>query len=125
VIVRVLLLVAALAGGIALASDLQATRRLDSAVAASKAPARIDGAIATLAELARSTSDTTPLLREVQLQLAARDYRGAQATALTAARREPDNAQAWLLVGLAAGGTGDRAAERAARTRIGALVARP
>jgi hypothetical protein len=61
----------------------------------------------------------------VELQLSAQDYRGAQSTALAAARREPDNAEAWLLVGLAAGGSGDRSAEAEARRRINRLVARP
>jgi hypothetical protein len=125
VIARAIVAAVALAAAVVLAADLHSARRVDAAVAAAAAPGRLDAAIATLRDVARGTSDTAPLLNEVQLLLAKRDYRAAQATALAAARREPDNARAWLLVGLAAGGSGDRAVERDARARIGALVARP
>ena len=124
-IARALLLLAALAGAVVLAADLRTTREIDGAVDAATVPARLDASILTLRDVAAGTSDTAPLLGETQLLLSKRDYRSAQATALVAARREPENAQAWLLVGLAAGGSGDRAAEAAARRRINGLVARP
>jgi hypothetical protein len=125
VIARLVIVAVALAGVVVLAADLRTTRHVDGAVAAATAPGRVDASIATLRDVARGTSDTAPLLSEVQLLLSTRDYRAAQMTALAAARREPDNARAWLLVGLAAGGTGDQAVERRARSRIGELVARP
>jgi hypothetical protein len=125
VIARAIIVAVALAAVVVLAADLRIARRVDAAVAAAAAPGRLDASIATLRDVARGTSDTAPLLSEVQLLLAKRDYRAAQTTALAAAQREPDNARAWLLVGLAAGGTGDRAVERHARGRIGELVALP
>ena len=124
-IARALVALAALAGAAVLAADLRTTREIDEAVARAGVPARVEGSIATLRDVAAGTSDTAPLLRAVELQLSAQDYRAAQATALTAARREPENAEAWLLVGLAAGGTGDRSTEAEARRRISRLVARP
>jgi cytochrome c-type biogenesis protein CcmH/NrfG len=125
VIARAVILLAALAGAAALTADLRTTREVDRAVAAAAAPSRLDASIATLRDVGAGTSDTTPLFRQAQLLLGEHDYRGAQAAALTAARREPENAQAWLLVGFAAAGSGDRAAEVDARRRINELVARP
>jgi cytochrome c-type biogenesis protein CcmH/NrfG len=124
-IARALVALAALAGAVVLAADLRTTREIDAAVARAAVPARVDGSIATLRDVAAGTSDTAPLLRAVELRLSMQDYRAAQAAALTAARREPENAEAWLLFGLAAVGSGDRAAEAEARRRINRLVARP
>jgi hypothetical protein len=124
-IVRAIVVLAALAGAGALLSDLRTTREIDGAVAAATAPARLDDSLARLADAAAGTSDTAPLLRRAELLISSSDYRGAQAVALRAARREPENAQAWLLVGLAAGGADDARAEADARRRINALVARP
>lgn len=124
-IARALVALAALAGAAVLAADLRTTREIDAAVARAAVPARVAGSIATLRDVAEGTSDTAPLLRAAEIQLSRQDYGGAQAAALTAARREPDNAEAWLLVGLAAGGSGDRDTEAMARLFISRLVARP
>ena len=124
-IARALVATLALALAAVLASDLRDTRTVARAVAEAGQPDRLDAALATLRERAEATGDTAPLLSETEILLAARRYDPALAAALRAARREPEHARAWLLVGLAAGGAGDAAAERDARRAINALVARP
>jgi Flp pilus assembly protein TadD len=123
VIVRALIVATAIAGIVLLAGDLRVARDIERAVTLSE---RGDPRAARLLQgAARRTADTTPLLREAQLHLFARRPQDALAPAREAARREPDNAQAWLLLAQAAERTGDAAAIRAARARISALVARP
>jgi Flp pilus assembly protein TadD len=123
VIVRVLLVAAAVAGFVLLAGDLRVARDVDHAVALGE---RGDPrAPALLQRAAERTADTTPLLREAQLQLFAERPQDALAPARTAARREPENAQAWLLLAQAAERTGDAALAREARARVSELVARP
>ena len=126
-IARIALMAVALAAAAVLAADLRTAREVDAAVADAKpTPAAVRVAARQLGEIAAGTSDPAPLLRSAQLQLAVQDYRGALATALAAARREPENAQAWLLVGFAARGARDaRAAAAEARRHIAQLVARP
>lgn len=122
-IARLLIVAAAVAGVVLLAGDLRVARDIDRAVALSE---RGDpGAPALLQRAAERTADTTPLLREAQLYLFARRPQEAIAPAREAARREPENAQAWLLLAQAAERTGDAAVTREARARISALVARP
>jgi predicted Zn-dependent protease len=118
-IVRVALLAAAIAGFVLLAGDLRVAR--DIAHSERGAP----GAVARLERAAGRTADTTPLLREAQLQLFSKRPEAAIAPARAAARREPENAQAWLLLAQAAERAGDVALAREARARVSALVARP
>lgn len=122
-IARLAVAVAALALAVVLAADLRETRSVAHAVTA--APQDLPASLATLRAAAGGTEDTAPLLRRAELLLSAQRYEEALADARAAARREPENAQAWLLAGLAAGGLGDAAAEADARRRINALVARP
>jgi predicted Zn-dependent protease len=122
-IVRALLVAAALAGLVLLVGDLRVARDIEHAVALGergdpRAPALLHAA-------AERTDDTTPLLREAQLQLFRRRPQDALAPAREAARREPENAQAWLVLAQAAERSGDEALGRAARARVSALVARP
>lgn len=127
-IARAVVVVLALAAATVLAADLRTTMRIEDAVAGaerSPTPTAVRHATAELSEIAAGTSDTAPLLRAAQLRLAVSDYRGALEPALMAARREPENAQAWLIAVLAADGAHDRAAAAQARARIAALVARP
>jgi Flp pilus assembly protein TadD len=122
VIVRAVIVVAAIAGFVLLAGDLRVARDIEDAVALGE---RGDPrAPALLQRAAERTADTTPLLREAQLQLFARRPQDALAPAREAARREPENAQAWLLLSQAAERTGNTALAREARARISALVAR-
>jgi hypothetical protein len=125
VIARVVVAVAALAVGLALAADLRDARALERAVAEASQPGRLDASAAALRAQAAGTRDTAPLLREAEILLSAERYREALAPAQRAARREPGDAQAWLIVALAASGAGDAAAEREAQARISRLVARP
>jgi Flp pilus assembly protein TadD len=123
VIVRLVIVAAAIAGFVLIAGDLRVARDIDRAVALSE---RGDPRAASLLQrAAEQTADTTPLLREAQLQLFEQRPQDALAPAREAARREPDNAQAWLLLAQAAERTGDAALAREARARISALVARP
>jgi Flp pilus assembly protein TadD len=122
-IVRLTIVAAAIAGFVLLAGDLRVARDIDRAVALSE---RGDPRAASLLQRAAArTADTTPLLREAQLQLFQQRPQDALAPAREAARREPANAQAWLLLAQAAERTGDAALGREARARISALVARP
>ena len=127
-IARAVVVVLALAAAAVLAADLRTAVRVEDAVAgAERRPtaATVRQATAELGRIAAGTADTAPLLRAAQLRLAVSDYRGALEPALAAARREPENAQAWLIVALAADGARDRAAAAEARARIAALVAQP
>ena len=124
-IARVVVVVAALAGIVLLAGELRTTRDIDRAVAMSVQPGRADAALALLRGAAARTSDTTPLLREAQLQLLRRRPREAIGAARAAVRREPENAQGWLLLAQAAEGSGDARLAAEARRRVAALVARP
>ena len=118
-IVRILIVAAAIAGFVLLAGDLRVAQ--DIAHAERGDP----GAVARLERAASRTADTTPLLREAQLQLFTNRPEAAIAPAREVTRREPENAQAWLLLAQAAERTGDAALTRAARARVSALVARP
>jgi predicted Zn-dependent protease len=118
-IVRLLIVAAAVAGFVLLAGDLRVARDVEGAVAGDPA------AVARLDRAAQRTADTTPLLREAQFQLFAKHPAAAIAPAREAARREPENAQAWLLLAQAAERTGDDALAREASARVSALVARP
>ena len=124
-IARVLVAVAALAVAAVLAADLRDVRAVERAVAGAPLPGRLDVSLAALRARAAHTADTAPLLREAEILLGVKRYGEALAAAQRAARREPDHAQAWLLVALAAKGAGDAAAEREARAEINRLVARP
>ena len=121
-IVRALLVAAAIAGFVLLAGDLRVARDIDRAVTLGE---RGDPRAAGLLQRAADrTADTTPLLREAQLHLFAQRPQAALVPAREAARREPENAQAWLLLAQAAERAGDAALTREARARISALVAR-
>ena len=125
VIARVAVVVAALAGIVLLAGELRTARDIDRAVAVSVQPGRADEALALLRAAAARTPDTTPLLREAQLQLLRRRPGEAIGAAREAVRREPENAQGWLLLAQAAEGSGDAGLAADARRRVAALVARP
>jgi hypothetical protein len=95
VIARALVLVAAVAGLVLLAGDLRVARDVDRAAALADRPAE---AVALLRRAGGRTADTTPLLREAQLHLFLREPDAALGPAREAVRREPGNAQAWLVV---------------------------
>jgi hypothetical protein len=78
-----------------------------------------------LRDAAARTADTTPLLRAGQLELFLQRPEQALGPARAAVAREPENAQAWLLVAQAAARSGDAALEARARRRLAELVARP
>ena len=121
-IVRLLIVAAAVAGAVLLAGDLRVARDIEQA---ERSQAGDPGAVARLRRAAERTADTTPLLREAQMQLFAERPQEALAPAREATRREPENAQAWLVLAQAADRTGDAALAREARARIIALVAVP
>jgi predicted Zn-dependent protease len=118
-IVRAVIVAAAIAGFVLLAGDLRVARDIEQGERADV------GAVARLQRAAGRTADTTPLLREAQLQLFLKRPAAAIAPAREATRREPENAQAWLLLAQAAERTGDTALAGEARARVSALVARP
>lgn len=124
-IARALVLVAVLAGLVLLVGELRVARDVDRAEALSSRIEAPDEALRLLRAAAARTADTTPLLREAQLQLLRERPREALGPAREAARREPENAQAWLLVAQAAAGVGDAALEAEARRRVAQLVATP
>jgi cytochrome c-type biogenesis protein CcmH/NrfG len=124
VIARALVLVAALAGFGVLVGDLDVARDVDRAVALSRS-GHPDRALPLLRSAAARTADTTPRLREAQLQLFRRRPREAVAPARAVVRREPENAQAWLALAQAAEGSGEATLARDARRRVVELVARP
>jgi cytochrome c-type biogenesis protein CcmH/NrfG len=64
-------------------------------------------------------------VRAAELQLFAGRPDTALGAAQRAARREPENARAWLLTAQAAARLGDEALEAAARRRLAELVAQP
>lgn len=121
-IVRLVIVAAAVAGIVLLAGDLRVARDIEQVELSKRGD---PAAVARLRRAAERTADTTPLLREAQLQLFAERPQEAIAPAREAARREPENAEAWLLLAQAAERTGDAALRREARARISALVARP
>ncbi len=121
-IVRAVVVIAAIAGFVLLAGDLRVARDIERAEGLAARPAE---GVAVLQRAASRTADTTPLLREAQLRLFADHPREALAPAREAARREPENAQAWLLLAQAAERAGDAPLADAARARVSALVARP
>jgi len=122
VIARVLVVAAALAGIVLLWGDLRVARDVERAEAIAARPAE---AVVLLQRAAGRTADTAPLLREAQLQLFAERPDAAVAPARAVTRREPENAQAWLVLAQAAERSGDAALAREARARVSALVARP
>ena len=127
-IARAVLAVVALAAALVVAADLRTTHDVHRAVAeAGRDPsaATVKQAAAELRSVASRTSDTAPLLREAELELGVSDFRAALPAALTAARREPENARAWLLVGYGARGAHDDHAAAEARDEIARLVAGP
>jgi predicted Zn-dependent protease len=121
-IVRLLIVAAAVAGAVLLAGDLRVARDIEQA---ERSQAGDPEAVARLRRAAERTADTTPLLREAQMQLFAERPQEALAPAREVTRREPENAQAWLVLAQAADRTGDAALAREARARITALVAVP
>ncbi len=127
-IARLLVVAAAVAAIVVLAGQLRTARDVDRAAAlieAGRAPDRVEEALALLREAAARTADTTPLVRAAELQLFAGDHREALAEAQAAARREPENARAWLVSAQAAAQLGDEPLEAAARRRLSELVASP
>jgi tetratricopeptide (TPR) repeat protein len=127
-IARLVVVAAAVAAIVVLAGQLRTARDVDRAaelVEGGRAPARVDDALALLRGAADLTDDTTPLVRAAELQLFAGRHEAALAQARDAARREPDNARAWLVAAQAAGRLGDEAAASAARRRLAELVATP
>jgi len=125
-IARALVLLAVIAAIVLLAGELRVARDVDRAVALSGG-GRSTGEAREAATLLRAsagrTADTTPLLRLAQLGLFAGRPREALGPARQAARREPENAQAWLLVAQAATAAGDPGLAAEARRRVAALVA--
>ncbi len=127
-IARLVVVAAAVAAIVVLAGQLRTARDVDRAVAlieAGRAPDRVDEALALLRGAAARTADTTPLVRAAELQLFAGNHSGALAEAQAAARREPENARAWLVTAQAAAQLGDEPLEAAARRRLSELVASP
>ena len=125
---RLLVVAAAVAAIVVLAGQLRTARDVDRAAAliqAGRAPDRVEEALALLRGAAARTADTTPLVRAAELQLFAGNHREALAEAQAAARREPENARAWLVTAQAAAQLGDEPLEAAARRRLSELVASP
>lgn len=125
---RALVLLAAIVALVLLAGELRVARDVDRAVALSNGrPTAADAreAAALLGAAAGRTADTTPLLRLAQLRLFVGRPDAALGPARQAARREPENAQAWLLVAQAASAAGDPGRAAEARRAVAALVTRP
>jgi len=125
---RLLVVAAAVAAIVVLAGQLRTARDVDRAAAliqAGRAPDRVEEALALLRGAAARTADTTPLVRAAELQLFAGNHSEALAEAQAAARREPENARAWLVTAQAAAQLGDEPLEAAARRRLSELVASP
>ena len=125
-IARLVVVAAAVAAIVVLAGQLRTARDVDRAAAliqAGRAPDRVDDALSLLRGAAARTADTTPLVRAAELQLFAGNHREALAEAQAAARREPENARAWLVAAQAAAQLGDEPLEAAARRRLSELVA--
>jgi predicted Zn-dependent protease len=120
-IARIALAAAAVAAFAILIGDLRVARDVDRAatLADRQEAARL------LRDAAEKTADTTPLLRLGQLEMFLKRPERALEPARTIVAREPENAQAWLLLAQAADGTGDQALEERARRRVSELVARP
>jgi len=127
-IARVVVVAAAVAAIVLLAGQLRIAGDVDRAadlVEGGRAPAGADEALALLQRAAGRTADTAPLVRAAELQLFTGRHAGALADAQEAARREPENARAWLLAAQAAAKLGDERLEAVARKRVAELVARP
>jgi len=127
-IARVLVVVGAVAGLVLLAGELRVARDIERAAALTRGElnaANTAQASRLLRGAAARTADTTPLLRAGQLELFLQRPERALGPARAAVAREPENAQAWLLVAQAAGRSGDAALETRARRRVAELVARP
>lgn len=127
-IARLVVVAAAVAAIVVLTGQLRTARDVDRAAAlikAGRAPDRVDDALSLLRGAAARTADTTPLVRAAELQLFAGNHREALAEAQAAARREPENARAWLVTAQAAAQLGDETLEAAARRRLSELVAAP
>jgi predicted Zn-dependent protease len=119
-IARVAVVAAAVAGFVILVGDLRVARDVDRAATLGG-----DAAAQLLRGAAARTADTTPLLRLGQLELFLQRPERAIAPARAIVAREPENAQAWLLLAQAAGRSGDAALQARARRRVTELVARP
>ena len=119
-IVRIVLVAAAIAGLVVLRGDLGVARDVDRATHSGP-----DVAAPLLLSAAARTADTAPLLQLGQLQLFLQQPERALGPAREIVAREPENAQAWLLLAQAAGRSGDAALEARARARVSQLVARP
>jgi predicted Zn-dependent protease len=120
IVVRIVLVVAAIAGLVVLRGDLGLAR--DVARATDSEP---EVAASLLRSAAARTADTAPLLQLGQLQLFVKRPERALGPAREIVAREPENAQAWLLLAQAAARSGDAALEARARATIGQLVAQP
>lgn len=127
-IARVVVVAAAVAGLMLLAGDLRVARDVQRAAALGRGEPSAESAAQAARLLQRAaarTADTTPLLRAGQLELFLQRPERALGPARAAVAREPENAQAWLLLAQAAAGTGDAALEARARRQVAELVARP
>jgi predicted Zn-dependent protease len=120
-IARIVVVALAVAGFVILVGDLGVARDVDRAATLSD---RAEAA-RLLRGAAERTADTAPLLRLGQLELFLKRPERALEPARTIVAREPENAQAWLLLAQAAGRAGDKALEDRARRRVSELVARP
>jgi predicted Zn-dependent protease len=127
-IARVVLIAAAVAAVVLLAGQLRTAREVDRAIALvdrGSKPERVEEALVRLRRAAERTADTTPLLRAAEMQLFAGRIEGALSDAQEVARREPENARAWLVAVQASARLGDESVRAAARRRLAQLVARP
>jgi Flp pilus assembly protein TadD len=119
-ILRVALVIAAIAGLVVLSGDLGVARDVDRATHSEP-----DVAAPLLRSAAARTADTAPLLQLGQLQLFLERPERALGPAREIVAREPENAQAWLLLAQAAARSGDAALEARARARVRELVRQP
>jgi predicted Zn-dependent protease len=111
-----------------LAGQLRTAREVDRAIALvdrGSKPERVEEALVRLRRAAERTADTTPLLRAAEMQLFAGRIEGALSDAQEVARREPENARAWLVAVQASARLGDESIRAVARRRLAQLVARP
>ena len=124
-IARVAVVVAALAAIVLLAGELRTARDVDRAEALSRAQGSVPGGARAPARRrgahrghhAAAAPGAAPALR--------RPGGDAIGSARAAVRREPENAQGWLLLAQAAERAGDASLGAEARRRVAALVARP
>ena len=121
---RVLLVVAGLAAGawaLARDADVRACRRAGLAVFTVRSDAQ---AAAVAGRVQGDCRGAAVLASAATLLARAGRPQAARALAADAAAREPENADAWVAVGLVARSAGDGAGLRRARMRLRALDAR-